>query len=196
MKLTSKTAGMGIMAVAALMLGTAVIADSMGTGQMGMGHMGGPDMMMGGPEMDFAAVDADKDGKVSKDELAGFRAARVTAADANSDGMLSVEEILALHMKAMEQAAGNMAQRMVDRLDSDGDKMLSVAEVMDHPMPVAMFNRIDANEDGFLDQAEADAAKARMSERGKKHRQHGVGGHDGHTGGAEGQTGADGSDNN
>ena len=175
MKLTSKSAGMGIMAVAALMLGTAVIADSMGTGQMG-----GPDMMMGGAEMDFAAIDADKDGKISKDELAGFRAARVTAADANGDGMLSVQEISAMHMKTMAQAAGNMAQRMVERLDSDGDKMLSAAEMMDRPMPDAMFGRIDTNEDGFIDQAEADAAKARVMERGKNRMQHGMDGHGEH----------------
>ncbi len=191
MKVTSKTAGMGIMTVAALLLGTAVIADTMGTG-----HMGGPDMMMGGAEMDFATMDADKDGKISKDEMAAFRAARVTAADANGDGMLSVEEISAMHIKAMAQSAGNMAQRMIERLDSDGDKMLSVAEMMEGPMPEAMFDRMDTNEDGFIDQAEADAAKAHMMERGKGRGQHGKGGHDGHKGDHDGQMGKDGSDGN
>jgi hypothetical protein len=191
MKLTSKTAGIGIMTMAALMLGTAVIADSMGAGEMG-----GAGMMMGGAEMDFAAMDGDKDGKVSKDEVAAFRAARVTAADANGDGKLSVEEISAMQLKAMQQAAGTMAQRMIDRLDSDGDKMLSVAEMMERPMPEAMFDRMDTNEDGFIDQAEADAAKAQMMERGKGRGQHGKGGHDGHKGDHDGQMGQDGSDDN
>ena len=166
MKLTSKMAGMGIMAVAGLMLGTAVIADNMGNGRMD-----GPATMKGGPQIDIAAIDADKDGKISKDEMAGFRAARVAAVDANSDGKLSVDEIAAMQLKAMEKAASTMAQRMMDRLDSDGDKMLSAAEMMDRPMPADFFDRLDTNHDGFIDQAEADAAKAHMMER-SKHRGH------------------------
>ncbi len=163
MKITSKTAGLAIFAAAALMLGTAVIADSRGEKGMGMGDHG---MMMGGMELDFAALDADKDGKVSKDEIAALRAARVTAADANGDGKLSVDEIAAMHMAAMEKASANMAARMVERLDTDGDMMLTAAEMMDRPMPAMMFDRLDTNEDGFIDQAEADAAQSRRMERG------------------------------
>lgn len=161
MKITSKTAGLGIFAAAALMLGTAVVADS--HGDMRMGDHG---MMMGGMDLDFAALDADKDGKVSKDEIAALRAARVTAADANADGKLSVDEIAAMHMAAMQKASATMAARMVERLDTDGDQMLTAAEMMDRPMPAMMFDRLDTNSDGFIDQAEADAAEARMMERG------------------------------
>ena len=161
MKINSTTTGLGIVALAVLMFGTAVIADN--RADMGMGE---PGMMMGGPEFDFAALDADKDGKVSKDEIAAFRAARVTAADANADGKLSVEEISAMHLRAMEKAAGNMAERMVARLDADGDKMLTAAEMMDRPLPENLFDRVDTNQDGFIDQAEADAAKAHMMDRG------------------------------
>jgi Ca2+-binding EF-hand superfamily protein len=167
MKLTHKTAGLGIAAVAVLMLGTAAIADNMGMDNGGM--------MMDAPVLDFAAIDTDKDGKISKDEMTAFRAARVASVDANADGKLSVDEIAAMHLKAMEAAAKTMAQRMVDRMDTDGDKLLSAAEMIDRPMPTDMFDKVDTNKDGFIDQAEVDAAKANMMQRGG-HR----GGHDHH----------------
>lgn len=162
MKITNTTTGLGIIAVAVLLFGTAVIADN--RADMGMD---GPGMMMGGPEFDFAALDTDKDGKISKDEMTAFRAARVAAADANADGKLSVEEIATMQIKAMEKAAATMATRMVERLDTDGDKMLSAAEMMDRPMPEKLFDRVDTNQDGFIDQAEADAAQAAMMDHGR-----------------------------
>jgi hypothetical protein len=177
MKLTSNTLGFGIIAVAALMLGSAVIADN-----MDREGMGGGDQMMGGPDFDFAAIDADKDGKISQGEVTVFRAARVAAADANQDGKLSVEEISAMNMAAMEKAAAKMAQRMMDRLDTDGDKLLSAAELIDRPMPADLFERVDTNSDGFIDMAEAEAARQRMAERGR-HGKHGdMDGHGSHMG--------------
>ena len=179
MKLTHKTTGLGIAAVAVLLLGTAAIADSMGDR-----GMGGHGMMMGGAAMDLTAIDADKDGKISKDELTAHRAARTAAVDANADGKLSADELAAMHLAAMQAAAKTMAARMIEGLDSDGDKLLSVAEMAGRPMPEAMFDRIDTNQDGFIDQAEIDAAKAAMMERGGKMHggRHGKGGHDGHDG--------------
>jgi hypothetical protein len=165
MKLTNRNVGLGIAAVAVLMLGTAAIADNMG--QMGMGGHGMGDPGMGeGPALDLAAIDADKDGKISKDELTAFRAARVASVDANNDGKLSVDELTAMHLQAMTDAAKNMAERMIERLDADGDKMLSVAEMANRPIPTNLFDRVDANSDGFIEQSEIDAAKARMEEHG------------------------------
>ena len=181
MKLTHKTTGLGIAAVVVLLLGTAAIADNMGA--MGMGAMGkgGHGMMMGGAAMDLSAIDADKDGKISKDELTAHHAARTAAVDANADGKLSADELAAMHLAAMEAAAKTMAERMIERLDSDGDKLLSVAEMAVSPLPEAMFDRIDTNQDGFIDQAEIDAARATMMERGGK-MHGGKHGHDGHDG--------------
>ena len=77
--------------------------DEMGMG-MGMGGqgMGEEGMMTGGPGagpmVDFATLDADKDGKVTKAEITAARAAQATAADANSDGRLSVDEIAAMQI--------------------------------------------------------------------------------------------------
>ena len=144
MKLTHKTAGLGIAAVAVLLLGTAAIADNMGQMRMGDG-MGGHGMMAG-PVLDLAAIDADKDGKISKDELTAFRAARVASVDGNADGKLSA------------------------------------AEMADRPLPAEMFDRVDSNGDGFIDQSEIDAAKSQMMERGGRmsgHGRHSMGDHDG-----------------
>ena len=166
MKVTSKTTGIALMGVAALMLCTAASADTMGKAQMG-GDPGGMGMgMMRGPGMDLTAMDTDKDGKVSKAEATAYRTAETASIDANADGKLSVDELAAMHLKQMTDAAKTMAQRMVDRMDTDGDGMLSAAELVAHPMPGDMFDRLDANKDGFVDQAELDAAQKAMMQRG------------------------------
>ena len=161
MKLSSKTAGFGLMAVAGLLLCSAAIADTMGPdrgpGMMGPGHMALPSV---------AAMDANKDGKLSKDEVTGYRRAAAAAVDANGDGKLSVDELTAMRLKAMTDAARTMAQKMVDRIDTDADGMLSVAELIAPPVPLNMFDRLDANKDGFLDQAELDVAQQAMMQNG------------------------------
>ena len=152
MKLTNKTAGFGIVAVAGLMSGGAVIVDT-------MGHDIGSDRkrkMSDHPMMDIAAMDANKDGKVSKEEIAIYRTAQAAAVDVNGDGNLSVEELAARQLKAMTEAATTMAQRMVGRLDTDGDKLLSAAELASPPSETDMFDRLDTNKDSFVVQSELD----------------------------------------
>jgi Ca2+-binding EF-hand superfamily protein len=181
MTLTNKTAGLGLVAVAALMLGTAAIADNMGQMRMGDGMGMGMGMRMGeGPALDLAAIDADKDGKISKDEMTAYHEARVAGVDANKDGKLSADELAAMHLQEMTDAVKTMAGRMIERLDTDGDGLLSAAEMASRPMPADMFDRVDTNGDGFIDQSEIDAAKARMSERGDR-----MGGHGWHFKGGE-----------
>jgi hypothetical protein len=184
MKLTHKKAGIGLVGLAVLMLGTAAVADNMG-GMGKMGGMGGHGMM----SLDFATIDANKDGKISKDEITAARTAEVAAVDANKDGKLSAEELAQMQIKAMTAAANDMATRMIVQLDTDGDKLLSAAELAARPMPADMFDRIDTNHDGFIDQAEADAAKQAMMDGGPGHgegdrdgRGHGKHGNDGNGG--------------
>ena len=152
--------------------------------EMGMG-MGGEGMMAGGPGagpmFDFVTLDADKDGKVTKAEITAARTARVTAADANSDGKLSVDEIAALQMARMAERANDRATRMVAEMDVDGDGMLTVSELIVRPMPDRMFDRLDADGDEAISQAEVDAMQAQMQDRmqGKRGRGHGGDGHGG-----------------
>ncbi len=147
-------------------LGTAALADRRGPdGARGTGPF---------PAFDFAAVDADADGRVTEAELSAWRAGRVAAMDANADGLLSADEIKAGHMARAEARAAEMAARMVAEHDADGDGLLSVAEIGAPPVPARMFARLDADSDGAITQAELDSAKARMPHRGPRHHMQGA----------------------
>ena len=86
MKLTQKKTGLGFVALAVVLLGTAAFADRQG----GPEDRGGAGMM--GPAFDFAAIDANKDGKVTPEELTAWRKAQAAGIDTNADGKLSVED--------------------------------------------------------------------------------------------------------
>lgn len=156
MKVSHKKVGLGMVAVAVALAGSAAIADNMGKGGPGMMRGG----MMGG--FDFAAADANEDGKVTQDEFNAWRASMVAGIDTDKDGKISVEELAAMHLKQMQAAADAMAQRMVKELDTDGDGKLSAAELVAHPMPMDAFALADTNKDGVVDQAEAEAAQQMM----------------------------------
>jgi hypothetical protein len=162
MKTNFTLSALTIAAVLAAGLSTVAFADN--RGGMG-GGMGG--MEMGPmPAFDFATLDADKDGKVTQAELDAAHAARVAEVDANKDGLLSGDELAAMHLKMMAERANTMAAEMVTRMDTDGDKLLSAAEMAVRPGSDRMFGMIDADGDGAITQAEADAAKEKMAERG------------------------------
>jgi len=113
----------------------------------------------------FERRDANKDGKITKDEFPGPDEA-FARLDANGDGAITPEELPAAGGRMGGRGGGNMdpAQRwqhMCQRLDKDGDGKISKEEF---PGPAEMFGRLDANGDGFLTQDEAQAAGARMRE--------------------------------
>ena len=159
-------AGLGLAAVA-LPLG--VMAQDAPAAGAGEGQMAGP--MDGharggfGADVMFDQLDADADGKVTAEEIAAARQARVTGLDANSDGLISASELAARTMEGMQARADAMAARRIAAQDVDGDGMLSAAELATPPMPVALFDRMDSDKDGAISQAEYDAAKDRMMDR-------------------------------
>lgn len=160
----------------------------MGGGMMGEGPMGGR-MMEGGPfgGFDFAAVDTDKDGKITQAEMQAWRAAEVAGVDADKDGKLSADELKAMQMKRMEERATDMATKMVERMDADGDGLLSAAELAARPGPAMMFDRIDADGDGAVTEEEIAAARAAMMDRvGEGHGRGRGEGRDGHGHGMRG----------
>lgn len=118
-------------------------------------------------EITFAEIDADKDGKVTEAELTAWHTARAKALDTDGDGFVSSDELAARQVKDMQDRAKERGTRMISRLDTDGDGKLSTDELAARPMPKGLIDRVDTDKDGAVSQAEFDAAKERMAERGK-----------------------------
>ena len=125
-------------------------------GKMGMmGPMGMMDGPMGGMgQIDFTAADANKDGKLTADELTVWRAAQVKSIDANTDGKLSADEITAFAMSQIQSRIADHTKAMVTKLDTDGDGLLSAAELLARPLAPPDFQRLDRNGDGTVTQDE------------------------------------------
>ncbi len=141
-------------------------APGFGGGQGG----GGSEEMMNR----LIAMDANKNGKLEKDEVPERMQSMFTRADKNEDGAIDKEEMTAM---ARERSGGQgpgfgggqggfggreFLVQMMERADADKDGKLSGDEI-----PLFMRERLeqtDTNKDGALDKAELEAAAARMSE--------------------------------
>lgn len=160
-----------------VLMGTAGIASAKGMGHDGQGPRGAFMQEM------FAQIDADGDGKITKEEMEAFKTARFEAADTDGDGKLSYEELGAVR----DARRVERAQKMVERLDTDGDGLLNADELAaarpgrEGRGPEAMFDRLDADGDGALTLEEIQSAKAMR--KGGKHRFGGHGHEQGHRGG-------------
>jgi Ca2+-binding EF-hand superfamily protein len=106
-------------------------------------------------------LDSDGDGRVSREEFRPPEERRgprlFERADANNDGMVSRDE-----MQAAIDAAGDKQQRMQDKaltrfdaMDLDGNGMVSNEEAKAYA-----FTRADADGDGYITEAEAEAMHA------------------------------------
>jgi len=157
-----------------------------GMGREGMGRgFGGPEGRGGaGGENAEAMVerlmasDANKDGKLSKEEIPERLQAMMARGDKNSDGALDKEEIMAIARERAAQGGGAgfggggpggpegrggefMAQ-MFERADADKNGKLSGDEIP--PFMRERMEAIDTNKDGALDKAELEAGMSRMRE--------------------------------
>jgi len=107
----------------------------------------------------LARADGDGDGRVSKAEYIARADARFAKMDKNSDGKVSADERAPPPPAdgAAAPAGGRMRSRMIERLDTNHDGMISIDE---YRAGVAeRFDRLDTNHDGFLDQTEMTAMR-------------------------------------
>lgn len=114
----------------------------------------------------FSDVDANNDGKVTQAELTQFRQAkgaeRFAAADTNNDGKLSTEELTA----AAEGRRARRIEKMMDRMDANNDGFLEQSEMQPREgRGGRMFNHADKDDDGALSQAEFEAMGKRGGHR-------------------------------
>ncbi|WP_424931440.1 EF-hand domain-containing protein [Amaricoccus macauensis] len=116
-------------------------------GERGDREHGGRDGGRRGHEMFqeiFIQVDADGNGAVTQEEIDTFRANKVAEADTSGDGALSIEEFDTVYRELTRS-------RMVDafqRLDADGDGVITDAELDQRFAHVV--DRMDRNGDGAI----------------------------------------------
>ena len=112
----------------------------------------------------IAALDADADGRISRDEAAGkgrmsgMLVKNFDTIDANRDGHIVRTELRAWHERQKPQREAERARRFEQRYaaaDLNGDGKLSKVEVAEKmPRLAKGFAWMDDNRDGFLSRAE------------------------------------------
>lgn len=161
MKLTKmKFAGLTAFSFGAVALTATAVA------QRGPGGEG--DRQMRGERM-VERFDANGDGDISKEEIETVRAQEFAAADTNGDGALTLEEVQAHQEAKRAERRAQRQQAMFDRLDTDGNGVLTEDEF--GPREMERFDRIDSNDDGVISEAEREAAaENRRGRRGQRRR--------------------------
>jgi Ca2+-binding EF-hand superfamily protein len=99
--------------------------------------------------MRFDRMDKDSNGDITLDEFGAAMANRMTEADADHDGKVTVAELAAEIEKMRTE---RMARRIIDRFDTDGDGVLTKAEVESRQKK--MFALLDRNDDGKIEKSE------------------------------------------
>ncbi|MFL9839386.1 hypothetical protein ABS767_00300 [Sphingomonas sp. ST-64] len=109
----------------------------------------------------FDRLDTNKDGQLSADERkAGMDAARAAMAERKGGELQDF-------MPGGRRGGARMAERMMKRVDTNGDGMISKAE--NRAMVEARFARMDADKDGMIEQGERrGAGKAKWKRGGER----------------------------
>jgi hypothetical protein len=139
-----------------LILGGVAVALLAGTGLAlagGRGDWGGPHAMMGpmgGPmggmrTLIIERIDTNKDGKITKEEIAAFDGDSLKKYDANGDGALSLDEFDAF----FRDLTRPVTVRAFQFVDKDGDAKVTLDEFS---LPGdRLVKALDRNGDGTLD---------------------------------------------
>ena len=118
------------------------------------------------PDAEFAAMDTDKDGKVSAEEHASATRKMFVTMDANSDGKTTAAEMDAAHQRVTGKKAKKSDMSSAEKIkviDTDGDGILKAEEHAAGSR--AMFEKMDTDKDGFLTKGELAAGHARLMKK-------------------------------
>jgi Ca2+-binding EF-hand superfamily protein len=124
---------------------------------------------------EFAAMDRDGDGRVTREEMAAARTEGFAAADANRDGALDRTEIETLvrarleatRPRRAERAARKVTDKFFERADTDRDGFVSAAEQTER-LALRGFRVIDSDGDGTITRAEAEAPRRARDDRRRR----------------------------
>jgi Ca2+-binding EF-hand superfamily protein len=113
----------------------------------------------------LATADKDGDEKLSKEEAVGPFKENFAAVDANKDGFLDREEMMAAARRYSGRPSPERTQQfiaaMLENSDKDKDGKLSKEEAPDRLK--SFFDTVDANKDGFADKEELTSVAGRLS---------------------------------
>ncbi|MCP5036337.1 MAG: hypothetical protein GY945_01920 [Rhodobacteraceae bacterium] len=182
MKNLTRNTLVGLMLASAAVLATVDVAAARGQG--GQGGPGGPGAFRA---MEFVEIDSDGNGVVTLEELQALGDARFAAADSDGSGALDKSEVIQMMTEGMEKRAAAaeakgqdgqnrqgrgqqgapdearlawMADGMILRLDTDGDGLVTAAEMQIPTEKLErMIDRFDTDDDNAVSEAEFDAAK-------------------------------------
>ena len=121
------------------------------------------------PMSGFQGMDANHDGKVTRDEHAAAAKKMFDAMDADKDGKVTASEMDAAHERVTGHKAkpGDMpAAEKIKTIDTDGDGILTAAE--HEAGSRTMFDAMDSDKDGSLSEAESAAGHARLIKKAPK----------------------------
>jgi len=107
-----------------LLLVSSALVALVGTAAIAGHHKGGHDRDGSRAERMMERLDADKDGRVTRDEMVAAATQRFTARDKDGDGVISAEDRKAFRA---ERRAERRATRF-DTIDADSDGMISKEE--------------------------------------------------------------------
>lgn len=115
-------------------------------------HGGGPGRAMMIEHL-FERVDADGDGRITAEEIAAAKSARVKEIDPDEDGRVARDDFIA----AAVERAREMAERRFTSADSDGDGFVDRAAFEHGPRMERMMERLDEDGDGVITREEAES---------------------------------------
>jgi Ca2+-binding EF-hand superfamily protein len=118
----------------------------------------------GGPlqaqEVSYDRADTDDDGRLSRDEYRAAREEQFDRFDRNGDGVVSSTDFA--RMSTYRNSLAKI-DRALATVDTNGDGVISREEV--HTAGTPLFDRVDADGDGYLTEAEMAALRELLAQR-------------------------------
>jgi hypothetical protein len=109
----------------------------------------------------LANADADRDGKITKQEYVDARASQFAKLDRNSDGF--IDDADSRDDAERSQRGKRVAAAIRGRLDANDDGKIDKTEFVS--APTMLFDRFDSDKNDVLDAKELDAARSAAQER-------------------------------